>query len=326
MPEIETRILDVNHIPSMLQDEYSALRPESLAVLKRFVLSDGRVSNAFLINSDNLGRQKFIAKGYVRHPESLVTEWYFLKHLQKAGANAPRLSYPEHQPQDLLLMEYVSGPNAPEALNEGQDPNVLFRKIGETSGKIHTIDIPFIGTPRSHKDETWRDHQMERLNSRLVQMKELLGEADSAALDEMIADTEYILNEESEKEMKIVHRDLYLDNFIVDSGTGEVILIDYGIAMGGRPLYDLAKFYIWTLSKYPEQIGNFFEGYREYVDLPENLSDILRFYIIRELFGMIDFFGKVGYEQGKKESSETLRQFVRGQGVLNELLKFKLES
>jgi len=137
---------------------------------------------------------------------------------------------------------------------------------------------------------------------------------------QVINDKKHILDAESEGRPMLVHHDIYLENFLRNSRTGELILIDYGLVFGGRPLFDLAKFYIWDLSKYPHQKETFLAAYSKYVSLPANFNDVMTLYIIREACGMVNFFNKIKDYKTRDEAIDVLNNLVHDKGVISVLL------
>jgi fructosamine-3-kinase len=304
----------------MLLAEYPFLQMESVRIKKQFVSSDGRVSNTYLVESNKRGFEKFIAKSVVHHPESLKKEWIFLNLLQQKKAHAPRLLIKQHQPINFLLMEYIDGITASEALQNGQDTANIFKKIGETTGLANSVQLKSFGDILNPTDISWKEFQMDRLNNALPLVKKLVKKDLYCRLTEIIKSTQHILDTESKGRPMLVHHDIYLENFLVNK-RNELILIDYGIAFGGRPLFDLAKFYIWDLSKYPKQKSNFLNAYSKHVSLPPNFNEVMKFYVIRECFGMMDFFHKIEDFKARDLAINVLNDLANNEGIISELLR-----
>ncbi len=217
-------------------------------------------------------------------------------------------------------MEYIEGIPVSEALKQGYDANELFLKVGQTTGIVNSVGLEKFGDILNPSNLSWKEYQMERLNNALPLVESFAGQELFGKIKDAIEKTKHILDEESKGKPVLVHHDIYLENFILNQKTGEVVLIDYGIAFGGRPLFDLAKFYIWDLSKYPEQKENFLKGYSQHVDLPSNFNEVMRFYIIRECFGMIDFFHGIKDFKTRDDAINTLNDLVNNKGAISKLL------
>ncbi len=312
--------MDAINAAQLLIEEYPSFKNRNIKIAKQFIATDGRISNTFLIESDLKGFDTFIAKSFVHHPESLKSEWIVLKLLQEKNAPAPRLLIPEHEPVYFILMEYVDGIPASEAIKRGHNINDIFRKMGETTGKANSIELNTYGDIVHPSDISWKVYFMERLTAKLPLIRSVLGEEIFTSVMKLIDDRKYILDSESEGKPMLVHHDIYLENFLLEKETGELILIDYGIVFGGRPLFDLAKFYIWDLSKYPEQKDTFLKAYSRYVQLPSNFTDVMTFYVIRECFGMIDFFNKIGDLKMRNEAVSVLTDIINKKGVITDII------
>ena len=141
-----------------------------------------------------------------------------------------------------------------------------------------------------------------------------------AKVEKTIAETQHILDEESKGKPMLVHHDIYLENFLVRHDDKQVVLIDYGIAYGGRPLFDLAKFFIWDLVHYPGQKNNFLKAYGQYVELPQNFNEIMKFYLLLECFGMIAYFDKIDAAKDRDDSLAVLKDLIDGTGAITELI------
>lgn len=303
----------------VLLQEYPFLQKQSTRIKKQFVFSDGRTSNTFLVESNKSGFEKYIAKSFVHHSNSLIKEWTLLQLLHKKHAKAPRLLVPDHKPVSFLLMEYIDGVSARDALAAGKDEREIFHKLGETTGQINSIELENFGDIFNPDTDSWKDSQLEKLENAWPLVRSLLEKDISDGVRNLIEEKKYILDEESKGPPQLVHHDIYLDNFLLTQ-KNELILIDYGIAFGGRPLFDLAKFFIWDLSLYPDQKEVFLDMYKKYVPLPSNFSDVMTFYVIRECFGMIDFFHKINDKKARDLALSVLRDFAFKQGALYRLL------
>lgn len=300
-------------------NEYPYLIEENVQIVKQFTSSDGRVSNAFLVTTKKKGFEKFVAKSFVHNPESLEREYIVLKMLEENNFQAPRLLLYKHQPKHFLLLEYIEGVPASDLVKNADEIERIIKEIGISVGKLNSIKVEHFGNLLNPTQISWKEFQLEKLFAKKDLVLSILAGELYKKVEKVINDKMYILDEESKKEAVLIHHDIYLDNFIVKSD-GSLILIDYGITFGGRPLFDLAKFFIWDLSKYSDQKSNFLSAYSKYISLPDNFTDVMSFYIIRECFGMIDFFTKINDIKMRNIAIETLEDLVSGEGVISKLL------
>ena len=158
------------------------------------------------------------------------------------------------------------------------------------------------------------------LDRKILSVKPYVSEEFLAKVKKAVAETRHVIDEESKGKPMMVHHDIYLENLLVKNNGKQVILIDYGIAYGGRPLFDLAKFFIWDLTHYPDQKGNFLKAYGQYVELPDNFNEIMEFYLLFECFGMVAFFDKIEADKNRDDALSVLNDLVTGTGAISALI------
>lgn len=304
-----------------LLKEYPLLADQNTKIVKQFVAADGRVYNSFLVESDKPGFERFIAKSFVHNPDSLRREWMLLAMLQQHQAHAPCLLAADHEPERFLLMEYIDGIPASKALNQDYDVTEIFRGVGEATGMANSIELETFGNVLEPSDITWKDYVQDRLDRKIQSVKPHVSEEFFAKIEKAVAETQHVLDEESKSKPMLVHHDIYLENFLVSNNDKQVILIDYGIAYGGRPLFDLAKFFIWDLIHYPKQKDNFLKAYSQYVKLPENFNLVMKFYLLLECFGMVAYFDKIEAEKNRDDALAVLKDLVNGTGAITALIR-----
>ncbi|MBX6334601.1 aminoglycoside phosphotransferase family protein [Candidatus Saccharibacteria bacterium] len=303
-----------------LLEEYPFLDKTATKIIKQFVSADGRTYNTFLVESAP-PCTKFIAKSFVHDSETIKREWVALRMLQEKGAHAPRLLVSDHEPQNFLLLEYIDGIPASRAVKQGNHSvSEIFRSIGETAGITNSIELDTFGNILEPSGQSWKGLILEKLDKKLETVRHIFDEPFFAKLIQALEETKHVLDEETKDKPMLVHHDFYLENFLIKEN-GDVILIDYGIAFGGRPLFDLAKFYIWELTRFPEQKETFLQAYGKSVPLPANLSEVMCFYVLYECLGMIVYFDKIGANEAKNEAIETLKDAVNKKGIITELLQ-----
>jgi len=305
----------------VLSEEYPFLNNKGTKILKQFVAADGRVYNSFLVESTESGFEKFIAKSFVHNPESLKREWIFLKLLQAKNAHAPRLLV-EQEPKRFLLMEYIDGVPASQAVKlDDYDVADIFRGVGVATGMANSVELETFGNILEPSPKSWKDQVLEKLDDKLQTVKLHVTEEFFNELIAVVTSTKHILDDETKGKPMLAHHDIYLENFLVKKTNKEVVLIDYGIAYGGRPLFDLAKFYIWDLVHYPEQKDNFLSAYSTYVPLPSNFNEVMKFHLIYECFGMIAYFDKISAVKDRNDAIKVLEDLALGEGVITKLVQ-----
>lgn len=304
----------------VLLEEYPSLTDQNTKIVKQLVAADGRVYNSFLVESDKPGFEKFIAKSFVHNPASLRREWMLLAMLQDHQAHAPRLLVEDHEPERFLLMEYIDGFPASKAVKQGYDVAAIFQGVGEATGMANNIELETFGNILEPSGITWKEYVLSSLDRKIQSVKSYMSADFFSNVERAVSETRHVLDEETKGKPILIHHDIYLENFLVRSQDKQFVLIDYGIAYGGRPLFDLAKFFIWDLIHYPEQRDNFLKAYSRYVELPGNFNEIMKFYLLFECFGMIAYFDKIKPSKGRDETLIVLEDLVNGTGIITALI------
>lgn len=314
-----------NNIPTkrkvldLLLEEYPIFSGSDLVVEKQYKASNNRVYNTFLISSSKIGFEKFVAKGVYYEVNKLELEWIALNLLQKKKSDSPKLLFPKHKPDDFLLLEFIEGKTATEVVIDPENRNKLFEEIGSALGKLHTTKVGNFGSLIDKSKITWKEYVDAKLFERLHGVAALISKELYKDSENLFISLKNVLESESKMPV-LIHRDIYLDNFIVRKNSGHAILIDYGMALGGRPFYDLAKFYIWELSRYPEQKDIFLNAYQKYVFLSDNFKDMMRIYTLNELLGMIGFANNQKNKERMNNSIKVLDELVKNVGIISQLL------
>lgn len=315
----------LNDVVSKIINEYPFLKNSNLKVLKQFVLSDGRVSSTYLVTSNKKGFEKFVAKTFNEYSkekeekDELIKEYKILKLLEKKNILAPVALSPK-EPINFLLMSFMKGESGAVVAKDKNEASTLFEKIGTEAGKINSVEMDNFGNLVTGEKINWENLVIGEYKGVREAVKKLLDQATFEKAQEQLKGYEYLIKDEAKGAPVLVTHDFYLDNFLYDRKTKRAVYIDYGIAMIGRPLYDLAKFYIWTLNEYPEQKDNFMKGYIRSVNLPEDYADRIKMYIIRECFGMIRFFNTMNDKKEMENTIKFLQDFLSGKSHIQKLL------
>lgn len=301
----------------LLLQEYPHLNNQNLEVVKQFTAENGRTYNTFLVKSD---KKMFVAKSIVHPKNPLSGEWYILKKLNILGFPAPKLVESEHVPEHFLLLEYIEGVIGYDLPQDEDLRRQVFYQAGLTSGLLHSISVKGYGRLLLNENIDWLLHVSEKVDQRINGSRDVL---DPNLFNKIIDYWNLIkpvLESEKGKSPVLIHKDLYLDNFILVNNFEKAVLIDYIMAIGGRPINDLAKFYIWELYKNPQYKEVFLNGYFTNQQKPENYYDLLKLYIFKEAIGMIDFFNKINHLDSRDHAVKVISELTEGEGTIIDLI------
>ena len=308
-------------IDSLLR-EYPDLQATSLSIERHFQSLDGRIYNAFLLRSAKPGFERFVAKGdkLGNTVDRNQYEQRALQLLADKGTLAPRLLYPNHTPERYLLMEYIKGKTASEALKEGRNPKEVFAMVGKALGSLHTVKGGSFGHIGAVGKSGWSEQIGRKLRDQKLPGIRLLLPEDFYKQVEKYLERYYPLLEEDEKEGAVfIHKDAYFDNYIL-AASGNAILIDYGLSSFGRPLFDFGKPWIFDFYRFPDALPAFLKAYYAIRPASLNESSLLRFYLAYEAVGFITFANEIGEHKSKEYVMNFLNELVAGTGKVQGLL------
>lgn len=311
------KILTKRQAIDILLEEYPQLKDRGLMVLKQFKSLDGREYNTFLIETTE---GKYVAKGNVYDVANLSLEKYFLDILQNSQCS-PSLIFPEITPKTFLIMSYIDGSDANSLLQSSsvEKQKEIFTSIGKTLKKVHSVNVKCFGNPLKKDSEDYFKDLQDKLTGRLSFAKKHLSGTESQLLESLLADCKEVVKKDCTNKPVITHRDIYVDNFIIQKSTEKAVLIDFAMARGGRPFYDLGKFYIADISRYPECHESFLEGYGESLQSNE-YNSLVVFSVILELTGQLGWFKSINDKIHFERSLKFLKEISKKEGVLWELL------
>ena len=305
-----------------LQEEYPDLQDANLSIERYFNSPDGRIYNAFLMRSTKSGFERFVAKGdkLGNAVDKNQYERMALQLLAERSVPAPRLLYPDHTPERYLLMEYLEGKTASEALEEGMNPSEVFAMVGKALGSLHTVKGDSFGHIGGADEMGWYEQIGRKMRSqKLPGIRPLLPEDFCGQVEEYL-ERYYPLLQEDEKEGAVfIHKDAYFDNYILAT-SGDAILIDYGLSSFGRPLFDFGKPCIFDFYRFPDALPAFLEAYYAIRPASPNELDLLRFYLAYEAVGFINFANEFGEHESKQHVVNFLYELIEGNGRVKELL------
>jgi Ser/Thr protein kinase RdoA (MazF antagonist) len=297
-----------NKVLNIILAEYPNLTSKGVSITKQFISPTGREYNTYLLESND---SKFVAKGVTGQTasvSSLQTEWQALKILE--GKNVSRLLFKDHQPKDYLLIEFIEGDSATDLLSTNKDPQKVFSLIGEALGQIHSVHVKNFGSLINPQSIIWSEYVTSKFSERLAGVKKILDADMYDRTLNLFHSLESFFKEEDSQPPVINHRDIYLENFIVTKDLSRAILIDFAMAIGGRPLFDVAKLFTTELIKKPEFKDVFLKAYQKYIPRDKDFVEKLTLYTILECVGFIGFNDKINNLSGKDSGIETLKRVV----------------
>jgi aminoglycoside phosphotransferase (APT) family kinase protein len=309
---------------SALIAEYPFLENWGVGIVKQFEAGQGRISNAFLVScqSSIAPVDCFVAKAASPHTvdsKGLVGEWRALRLAATASARCPDLLAPDHGPERFLLLEFLPGTDAEHAIDHGAAAETVFGRIGETLRQVHAVEAPWFGSLRERSAGRWEDSISARIWPKLQALKEILDpDLRDAAEAEVSASLPSLALEPDVP--RLMHRDVYLSNFLVSETLDSASILDFGMAQGGRPFYDLAKLYILDLYRYPNAKNEFLSAYFGGLKAPASFKPLLKLYLYVELLGMIRFFDMVGQQAALDHAIRILRELIQNRGRIVDLL------
>ena len=309
-----------NNIIDKLIEEYPFLINQSLKIERQFVSESSRVYNTYLVKSNYSGFKEFVAKGSVLEKYSLKGEWQIIKLLKTKNFPCAQLLVPDHEPVNLLLLKYISGKKASERLLEKKNASETFFSIGELTGKLHTLEVSWFGNLEKNKNINWVLYSKENLRNRLAGSRKIIQYSLYKQTKDLLEDLVPIIESEKSEPPVLIHRDIYSDNFIIEEQTNKLYLIDYGMAIGGRPFYDLGKFYIFDLYHFPAYQKNFLSGYSRYINLPIDFNKKLKLYILIELLGCVNFFSSSKQKKALNSVIKILKELTSNKGRITKLI------
>ena len=297
-----------NEVSAQLESEYPQLG--AITVKQQFKSGLDRAANTFLVST--LDERTFVAKGILvaNSIQKLSTEWWALKLImERAPGTAPRLLFPEHKPMHFVLMEFLRGTNAETELVNGSDPAATFTLIGKELARLHAVKVDSFGTPEAPVDD-WKTFVQqklaERFNSALNFLPVPLAEKTQSYTNSLLP----ALENEVENQPVLIHRDPYPHNVLLTPEKDRATLLDYAMAMGGRPFFDFAKVLLYESKQRANITEAFLSGYGLSREEVIESKELIRLYTIIEILGQISYFERIQMPDKRRATVETLERFV----------------
>ncbi|MDD3661584.1 MAG: aminoglycoside phosphotransferase family protein [Candidatus Dojkabacteria bacterium] len=309
--------LSFGDVVQKLQEDYADLQKYDLTVQKQFVSKTGRKYNTFLVDAPDSPYGIFVAKSFWHENQNLDDEVRIMNFLSDKEVFVPKLLFPYKAGNTFIVMEYIKGTDAAELLQNPEHALNAFRSIGTSLSKVYEVSVPAFNKFWENDPTVWSEYVQEKFDERLTKAidKDLWDQIRS-----IYQKGTEVIAEDAKSGSVLIHRDIYADNFIIEESTGRAILIDFAMARGGRPFYDLAKFYIIDLARHSEGQNAFLEGLN-IAERSEANFYMLRSYILIELLGMINFYMSINQTEPLKHAQTCLRELVTEKGSFHELVK-----
>jgi len=311
---------DYKKVIQFLYKEYQFFKDHSLKVERQFQSESSRIYNTFLIKSDLPDFENFVAKGPILKKYTLKGEWKILNLLKTKNYSCPQLLVLEHEPANYLLLKYINGQKASERLLKNINRTETFSKMGELISELHTFEVIKFGNLDDKININWGAYLNENTQSRLTGCRNIISDDLCQKSKKLLVNLRKIIDFEGQNPPVLIHRDIYSDNFIFRKNPNKLFLIDYGMAIGGRPFYDLGKFYIFDLYRFPEYKNDFLNGYQRNIKLPMDFNEYLKLYILRELLGCVNFFSTNNQIKNLNLIIKILGELVSETGIITKLI------
>ena len=310
---------DYREVSDTILREYPNIRPKYLIISKQFFSPTGREYNTFLLQTtDGL----LVAKGITKHTNSvskLDTEWAALKILN--GKNVPKLIFKDHRPEQYLLIEFLEGFGAADLLTENTKIEIVFNLIGDALGKIHGVPVNNFGSLVDIQPVIWSEYIKSKFSERMSGIKNLVDKDLFKKTISIFHNLEGLLERENHQPPVVIHRDAYSENFIIAKDFSKALMIDFAMAMGGRPLFDVAKFFTTELFRRPQYRDDFLNSYQRHIPLGTDFFQELTLYILLECAGFIAFNHATNNFSSRDSCITTLKETVGNFGVMKSLLE-----
>ncbi len=295
----------------LLLREYPALSKYNFKLIKRFVSPGGRKYNTFLAKSNNQNLKKIIFKSRKYTTQNLIKEWQFHKYLQKRNITfIPKLLFPNQKPKKFLVMNFIEGNNA-----NFSD----IKKVAHTTAKLHSININK-NNSQIPVEQNWGKSIQNKFLERLEGIKKIIGNSYYQKSINIFQETTPFIKIDSLKRLTLIHRDIYLENFIIQNN--KAVLIDFGMSQTGRPFYDLGKLVMLNLSEKPNLTPVFLKSYKKNAPYPKNSKSIIIFYTLFELLGTVNFANHLNNQKYLKSTLLLLHDLLNKKGNITKVINY----
>ena len=302
-----------NDITAQIEAEYSQLG--KVTIERQFQNGLDKVANTFLVSTED--GKKFVAKGIhdTSSLQKLSTEYWALKIVMgKSPGAAPALLFPNHVPDKYVLIELLKGVNANEALLNGADSKTVYELIGKELAKLHTLKLDSFGTPDSPVED-WIKYVQFKMTERFEGACNFIPKELADKIQALIKNLIPSLELERNLPPVLIHRDPYPHNVMLSPGMDRATLIDFAMAMGGRPFFDFGKILIDDATRSPTITAAFFQGYGIDKETLDKHKHLIRLYVLLEVLGQVCYFNRINLPDKLETVISSLKKFVDGKDL-----------
>ena len=200
------------------------------------------------------------------------------------GVPAPEMlafvdSVPELDGRILRIYRFIEGVTPrPESSS-----SAFFVQLGAALRRLHSIGLPqFTARIGRGGFDRWSDFVTHRWDA-VVERCEVAGVDAALIADARAESTGLALDVDEVVRPVLCHRDLYLDNVLVDDDGALVALLDFDIVEAWDPVVDFFKAEWFIFEPNPSARHPFFDGYLDGDALPPMFDERLRLVSIVEL-------------------------------------------
>lgn len=233
----------------------------------------------YMVNTDT---DKYVFKYYYRE-NACNNEIYSLKLLENTEIPAPKLI--DHgmigESNEWILLSFIKGVPYSKHFRsiDEQSKQSIFFKLGEMLSSIHLIPIEEVTYAG---EQNYRVALEKSINGYVSDIKKLKKEVPIVhrALKFL---KESISMFDTSTDSCFCHRDYDGRNVLIlrdDDGWHVNGILDYEKSMYWDRSYDFTFMFINHFYEHPEYIKFFIEGYRKKLELPDNIDDHLKFYMV----------------------------------------------
>ena len=189
--------------------EYPFLQKANLVIAKQFFSESSRQYNTYLVKSHAPGFEQFVAKGIIMSKYSLTNEWLVLKLLNQQQFACPKLLIPNHEPKKIMLLKFINGQKASELLQKTANPKIIFKQIGELTGKLHSINAPWFGELTNNKNIDWSNYSRKNMTERLKGASQIISASTHKKAKKLLESFDDLIIDEGKLPPVLIHRDIY---------------------------------------------------------------------------------------------------------------------
>lgn len=207
-----------------------------------------------------------------------------LRRAGRGGVSVPEIVWHEAGPPALLALGWVEG----TSLAAGAD---AWREVGEELHRLHEPHASRSSLRFDHRGATWNGFLRWWLRDEIAQCVGLrvLSPVEGEAIRTRVV---RILDDMAEPPRRFLHGDLQPEHVIKETGTGRVVIVDWGDAGSGDALWDLAVLALDHRERLPEVLI----GYQPIASIEDHIEGHLDAYRLLRYLGEITWLLARGFD------------------------------